>query len=181
MLIECRKRRKPTHVRPEGGSVSKLGTRTYHFMPRPELKETAADPQAHVCNVQDEAHQAIFLAIPEAYNKFGKPPAIPAPPAAVEAAGQPPVTIELIDDDDKLGEPDAVANDPLAGAKAAQAEWIEEMLNKPTKTIAKTDLSELDDDLLTAVLEAEQAGESRVTVSKLIAAEQAIRAEKAAK
>jgi len=175
MLIECRGRRKPNHINPDGGTKLDLFGRKYHFKPQPDRCKAGQDPDAHICDVIDDRAIQLLLAIPESYNKFGLPPQIPAKVAAKVAPGQPSITTQLIDDDDELGEPDSPEVDVLAAARAAQDEWIAEMLAKPTKAIGAMDLSELDDDTLEKVLEAEQAAAKRVTVTKLVAGEQAKR------
>lgn len=167
MLIECRQRREPNHRSPKGGTELTLFNRRYHFRPQPDLlkgKFSDCDPEMHICEVNDEKAIERLLAIPEGYNKVGAPPQLPTPPVKIEAQGQPPITTELIDDDDTLGTPDVDDLDPLALAKREQIAWIEDMLARNTKEIKSAPFKDLDDGALGLFIEMEANGLNRSTV-----------------
>lgn len=73
MKIECKLKR-------AGGTHVDMGTAKYHFAP--------LEDGAHVANVEDEAHEARFLSISEAYRVY-KGSAEGAPAAVIVAATAP--------------------------------------------------------------------------------------------
>ncbi len=76
MDLECKLKR-------DGGTKVTIGNKEYHFQPR--------DDGAHVATVADEAHQDIFLGIPEAYGPYRGKAAAPKAVASQKPAITDPV------------------------------------------------------------------------------------------
>lgn len=185
MLVECRARRDKRDIRigrkdRDLGTKVKLFGRIYHFRPQPDLVPEGLDPAAHICEVSDERAIVRFVTeLPEQFNELGKPPRIPQPDQA-EASGQPEVVVELLDEDDVLGEKDAREVDPLASARRLQQEWIGAMLAQSVTKVAK-DLPRYDADEIDLLIQAERKGKNRRTMIEalLAAQEQAVEAKQA--
>lgn len=173
MIIECRARRKARDPRVgrkdnDGGTKVKLYGKIYWFRPQPELVPTGCDPAAHVCRVDDErAVKHLLEQIPEQFNEIGKPPRVPQKAGPRVAVGQPPVRTELLDDDDSLGERDSREVDPLASARRIQQEWINDMLERPVRQVAK-DLDTLNEQEITLLIEAEKDGKNRKSMLEVL-------------
>lgn len=173
MLIECRQRRDARSKRvgrkdTDAGSKSKLFGTAYWFRPQPDLTMDGGDPLAHVCVVEDPRAIQRYLSIPEAYNEFGKPPKL-AQATTDLPAGQPPVVVELLDDDDTLGASDSppYVSDPLSKARVLEKEWVESMLAKPVNAIVKA-MPGLDGSELALLYAGESNGKKRSELLEIL-------------
>ena len=165
MIIECRARRVAKGLLVgrrdnDDGTKTRLFGKHYHFKPRPELTEGKGDAAAHVCEVTDKRAIDHLLSIPEGFNEFGKPPRLKNQGPKV-APGQPEIVTEMLDDGDTLApKPQNDNADPLAGAKKAQAQWIDDQLSKPV-TVLRRDVHDMSNDELELLLSAaRERGES---------------------
>jgi hypothetical protein len=174
MLIECRQRRDAATTKRVGrkdldvGSKSRLYGKLYHFRPQPDLINGIGDPLAHICVVDDPRAIERYLAIPEAYNEFGKPPRVPPEGKSFAEGGQPEIITELLDDEDTLGQRDSkpFTSDPLEKARELQAEWVQGVLDKSVHEIVKV-VPGLNNSEVALLLDGETTGQQR---SELLAA-----------
>jgi hypothetical protein len=187
MLIECRARRVARDPRigrkdRDIGTKAKVYGKIYHFRPQPDLIPAGCDSEAHVCEVSDDRAIKRFLeGLPEQFNEIGKPPRIPQDSGPRQVHGQIETVIELLDDDDQLGDKDVREIDPLAGAKRLQKEWIDDMLEQPVKHVAK-ELHRYNADEIQTLIDAEKKGKKRKSMIEtlLVAQDEAIAAAESA-
>ncbi len=157
MLIELHIRRTRNGV---GSTINMPGGVKYEFKPRPDLTEGNDD--AHVCEVEDEAHVARFLSIKE-YTEYGDEMTEPEP--------EPEPVLEEIPDEPS--EEDELKEEQDADLELAMCETIVSM----TVSDAKKELGGLSDDSLAQLAVMERAGQARSTLLEAIEDEQEYRQE----
>jgi hypothetical protein len=150
------------HIRRVSRKTGKPGTDVrmedvlYTFAPNPAL--TNGDEEAHVCEVTDEEHVARFLAIGEAYTKYGEkltPPAPPPEPVLEEIPEEPTIEDELQVEEDLDIELEMC--ETIVGMKVSEA---------------KVELTGLSDTALAKLSIMEKAGQARKGLLSAIAEEQ---------
>lgn len=119
-------------LRDKSGTKVRLGAIEYHF------KEAWPDG-AHVAPVEDEAHRAVLLSIPEGYREYAG--SLPSPQTSAVAAVIAPVSISH-----------AVPAAPPAPIKAAGSEMAEQ---EPQTDQAEDALEAMSDESLRAIFKAE--------------------------
>lgn len=150
------------HIRRVSRKTGKPGTDVrmedvlYTFEPNAAL--TNGDEEAHVCEVSDDEHVARFLAIGEAYTKYGEKLAPPAPP--------PEPVVEEIPDEPSLEDELQVEED--LDIELAMCETIVGM----KVSEAKAELAGLSDTALSKLTVMEKAGQVRKGLLSAIADEQ---------
>jgi hypothetical protein len=156
MLIELHIRRVSRKTGKPGSEVS-MGDVVYTFAPNPAL--TDGDEEAHVCEVDNDAHVAKFLSITEAYSKYGDELTPPAPP-------QPEPVLEEIPDEPS-------PEDELQEEQDLDLELqMCETLVGMTVSEAKAALAGLSDTALEKLAVMEKAGQARKGLLSAIAEEQ---------
>ena len=156
MLLELHIRRTRNGV----GSNISFGKTVYRFEPRPDV--TDGDDEAHVCEVEDEAHLSRLLSIPE-YTPYGQDMKEPEPepePVLVEIPDEPSETDKLQEEED-------------ADLELQMCETIVSM--KVSDAVAE--LEELSDESLAQLAVMESAGKARKSLLEAISDHQQIREE----
>jgi hypothetical protein len=157
MLIELHIRRTRNGV---GSTISFPGGVSYEFKPRPDL--TGGDGEAHVCEVDDEAHVSRLLSIRE-YTEYGEDMAslVKEPvPKLVEIPDEPSKEDELQEEEDL--EIEMQMCETVVGMKVSEA---------------KEQLPGLSDKALSQLATMERAGQARKSLLEAITQELESRAE----